>query len=140
VWITPSVAQAIVSSTVEQGKLDSEEADRRYAWLRQDFHLLIVRFYGTDYMLMKNQAKFFLLTGKTAVPGEVVKAPFTIVLLGGEGPRMPKYLVRFPRLNLRGENTISSAASKVEVVIQFPQHQAVVPVSVKKLIKAGAEL
>ena len=141
VWITPSVAQSIVSFTVEREKIDSNEAERRCAWLRQDFHLIFVSIY-LDYMLIKSQARFFLLAdkGATAFPGEVVKPPFTIGLFMSEGPRTSTYLVRFPRRDASGEHTISSVASTVEIVIQFPKHQAVVPVSVKKLIKIRAEL
>jgi len=141
-WITPLVAQSIVSFTLDREKITSEEAEQRYAWLRQDHHLVIISIHGLSYQYIKSQAKIFLLVGNEnlVVPAEVVKAPFTIGLLMSEGPRDPAYLVRFPRRIGSGAELIPPATKKVEIVVQFPRGQAVVPISVKKLITAGADL
>jgi len=141
-WITPLVAQSIVSFTLDRERITSEEAEQRYAWLRQDHHLVIISIHGLSYQYIKSQAKIFLLVGNEnlVVPAEVVKAPFTIGLLMSEGPRDPAYLVRFPRRIGSGAELIPPATKKVEIVVQFPRGQAVVPISVKKLITAGADL
>ena len=134
-WITPLVAQSIVSFTLEREKITGEEAERRYTWLRQDYHLVIILISALSYQYIKSEGKIFLLVGNESrgVPAEIVKAPFTIGLLVSEGPRTPGYLVRFPR-RISGAELIPSGTKKVEIVVQFPGSQAVVRISVKKLI------
>lgn len=141
-WITPSVAQSIISSIIDKEKISIEEAERRYAWLLQrDCHLVIISIQWLNPQILKNQVQILLGVGDTdiGVKGAVVKAPFAIPVLKGEEPLHRKYLVCFPRRVLTEEAVIPANTNRLRIAVKFPNSGAIIPISVKQLIKSGVE-
>jgi hypothetical protein len=144
-WITPSVAQSIISLIIDKEKISIEEAERRYAWLLQrDCHLVIISIHWLSHDLLMGQMQILLGVGEAdgGVEGAIVKAPFAIPFLRNEGPRDPKYLVCFPRRAKNGEAVIPANTNRLRIAVQFRigTSGAIIPIPVKQLIKGGAEL
>ena len=120
-WITPTMAQALVSHSIDRENLSRELAESRYQAIRpKQSHLVFVATpdspleFGT-----RINVRLVTKEDKVGIPGSVQNVPFRMPFGVRAGPNPQGYILAFPRLNTRGERVINSLDEEVVIVIDY---------------------
>lgn len=120
-WITPTMAQALVSHSIDRENLSRELAESRYQAIRpKESHLVFVATPDSP-MDLGTRISVRLVTkqDKVGIEGSVQNVPFRMPF-GVSGSLNPQgYILAFPRLNTRGERVINGLDDDVVIVIDY---------------------
>jgi len=120
-WITPTVAHALVSHSIDRENLSRELAESRYQALRpKESHLVFVATPDSAFEFgTRIAARLATKADKVGIEGSVQDVPFRMPFGVSSGPNPQGYILAFPRLNTRGELVINSLDDEVVIVIDY---------------------
>jgi hypothetical protein len=120
-WITPTMAQALVSHSIDRENLSPELAEARYQAIRsKESHLVFVATPDSPLELgTRISVRLVTKEDKVGIEGSVQNVPFRMPFVVSGGPNPQGYILAFPRLNTRGERVINGLDDEVVIVIDY---------------------
>ena len=120
-WITPTMAQALVSYSIDRENISRESAESRYQAIRPKESYLVFLATPDSSLEFGTRITVRLATkeDKVGIEGSVQKVPFRMPFVPSGGPNQQGYILAFPRLNARGERVINGLDDEVRIVIDY---------------------
>jgi hypothetical protein len=142
-WITPSVARAFASFSVDRDKACADVAETRYGLLRSPFeHFILVQLRETPFGIegLKISARLELKAEDRVVACSVRQVPFPMGGVDTKSPYGRGFLAVFPRSGVDGRNTIRSLDDEIRLVVQLPGQPVPIRIKPRKFAETLADL
>lgn len=121
-WLTPTMARALASFSIDHEKISADVAEARCQYLRpSDQHLMLVQIRSIPPGASGANVSARLITrqNRTGIAGIIRKVPFPLLMADAKSPTLRGFLVTFPRANSQGELNVKSLDDEVTIVIDF---------------------
>lgn len=142
-WITPALAWAFVSATLDSRTPTAARSDDLYALVRPaDKHLVVIRLNEIPAHAehLKISTRLVIGKGEREVAGTVERVPFPMGGVVNDEPHARGFLAVYPRVDSTGRKVIESLDDDIKLIVQLPGQPVTIRVHARKLAAAVNEL